>query len=152
MCKHCGQRRSSGRGSWLGQDGRITALVRPDGGAEEPWSVTFCVAWWHAHLRSRSSQRLKQPRPFSNTFRMGRVRVRRTRDASSHRFEFRGHRRVHTRHRGTRSDLPESDAGRFVVDGKWRLCALIRAQFLRAQVNFCVGETRVREGGEQGTP
>ena len=38
----------------MGQDGRLTALVKPDGGADEPWSVTFCVAWWHAQQRSRS--------------------------------------------------------------------------------------------------
>ena len=57
----------------------------------------------------------------------GRVRVRRTRDAGSHRPQFRLHHRVHRRYRGIRYDLSERDDGRLVADGKWGSDVPIRA-------------------------
>ena len=43
------------------------------------------------------------------------MRVRRTRDAGSHRPQSPLHHRVHQRYRGIRYDLPERDAGRLVA-------------------------------------
>ena len=67
------------------------------------------------------------------------LRVRRTRRAGSHRPQSRGHRRVHRRHGGIRSDLPEREKG-FVQMENEGSGTLLRAQFRRTPVHISVGD------------